>query len=50
MNSFFSNIIRMFKSRRIRLVRHVAQMMRNALSILVGITEGRRPLAKFSPR
>jgi hypothetical protein len=43
-------MIRMIKSRRIILVRHVAQSMTNAHNILVGISEGRRPLVKLTPR
>jgi len=40
------SIIRVIKSSRMRLVRHVARMgyMRNAYKILVGKPEGKRPL------
>jgi hypothetical protein len=42
------NIIRMFKSRRIRWAGHVARMgeTRNAYRILVGNPEGKRPLGR----
>ena len=43
-----SNIIRNFKSRRLRWAGHVARMeqSRNAYSILVGKPEGKRPLGR----
>jgi hypothetical protein len=42
------NIIRVIKSRRIRWVRHEARMkeIRNAYKIMVGESEGKRPLGK----
>jgi hypothetical protein len=42
------SIIRMIKSRRMRLARHVARMeaKRNACRILVGKPEGKRPLVR----
>jgi hypothetical protein len=42
------NIIRMIKSRRVRLAGHVARMgeMRNAYRILVGKPEGKNPLGR----
>jgi hypothetical protein len=42
------NLIRMIKSRRMRLARHVAQMgeKRNAYRILVGKPEGKRQLGR----
>jgi hypothetical protein len=44
--AFIVNIIRMIKSRRMRLEGHVARMgeTRNAYRILVGKPEGKRPL------
>jgi hypothetical protein len=44
----FPNIIRMIKSRRMRLAEHVARMgeKRNACRILVGKAEGKRPLGR----
>jgi hypothetical protein len=42
-----ANIIRMIKSRRMRWARNVARMeKRNAYKILVGKTEGKRPLGR----
>jgi hypothetical protein len=42
------SIIRMYKSRRIRWVRHIARMgeKRNAYWVLVGKPEGKRPLRR----
>jgi hypothetical protein len=42
------NIIQVMKSRRVRWARHVARMgeMRNAYIILVGKSEGKRPLGR----
>jgi hypothetical protein len=48
-NLYFSpSIIRMIKSRMMRLARHVARMgeERNAYRILVGKPEGKRPLGR----
>jgi hypothetical protein len=46
------NIIRIIKSRRMILMGHVALMgdMRNALNILVGKPEGKRPLRRAKHR
>jgi hypothetical protein len=50
LNDLYSspNIIRLIKSRRMRLAGHVARMGegRGAYKILVGIPEGRRPLGR----
>jgi hypothetical protein len=46
-NLYFSpNIIRMIKSRRMRWAGHVARMGRTAYRILVGKSEGKRPLGR----
>jgi hypothetical protein len=39
-----SSIIKMIKSRRMRLAEHVARMLMSAYRILVGKPEGKRPL------
>jgi hypothetical protein len=46
------NIIRMFKSRRMRWAEHVARMVekRNTYRILVGKPEGKRPLGRSRRR
>ena len=46
------NIIREFKSRRLRWAAHVARMehYRNAYRVLVGKPEGKRPLGRLSRR
>jgi hypothetical protein len=46
------NIIRMIESRRMILAGHVARMeeMRNAYEILVGKSEGKRPLGRIRRR
>jgi hypothetical protein len=53
LHSFYSslNVIRLIKSRRIRLVEHVARMgeKRGACSILLGKSEEKRPLGRHRP-
>jgi hypothetical protein len=52
-NLYYSpNVIRMIKSRRMRRVGHVARMgeKRNAYRILVGKSEGKRPLGRIRRR
>jgi hypothetical protein len=44
------SIIRMIKSRRMRWTVHVAQMRRNAYTILVGMSEGNRLLRRSRRR
>jgi hypothetical protein len=45
---YSSNIVRVFKSRMMRLVGHVARMgyVRGVYSVLVGRPEGKRPLGR----